>query len=89
MFSNQDLVQGRIHNYRHMQERRIVFQLGITYDTPPGKVEAVPTILREVVEAHENVRFDRAHFKEFGPSRRFLEQGIAFAFPSQTLYLAR
>jgi small-conductance mechanosensitive channel len=66
IFANNDLLQSRIRNYKRMRERRIVFPVGVTYDTPRAMLEAIPGLLRESVETQENVRFDRAHFKDFG-----------------------
>ncbi len=33
---------------------------------PYDKLAAIPHMIREIIESRENVRFDRAHFKEFG-----------------------
>ncbi len=65
---NGDLLGSRIRNYKRMQERRIVFAFGVTYDTPAEKLERIPGIVRAVVEAQDDTRFDRAHFKGFGAS---------------------
>lgn len=66
IFSNNDLLKSRIRNYKRMQERRIVFGIGVTYDTPAAQLQAIPDLLRQAIEAQETVRFDRAHFKGFG-----------------------
>jgi small-conductance mechanosensitive channel len=117
VFSNSDLLQSRIRNYGRMEERRAIFSIGVTYDTVPEKVERIPNILREIIEARGNTRFDRSHFKEFGDFallfetvyymlvpdyaaymetqqainleilRRFQDEGIEFAYPTQTLLL--
>lgn len=63
IISNTDLLSGRIHNYKRMQERRIVFSLGVLYETPAAKLRAIPALIRGIVEAQEQTRFDRAHFK--------------------------
>ncbi len=68
VFANNDLLQSRIRNFKRMQERRIVFSVGITYETSRDKIGGVAAILREAVEQQEALRFDRAHFKQFGPS---------------------
>jgi small-conductance mechanosensitive channel len=60
--SNADLLKSRIRNYKRMQERRVVFSLDVTYDTPPEKVERIPAMVREVIEAQPIARFDRSHF---------------------------
>lgn len=66
--ANSDLVKSRIHNFKRMHERRIVVVLGVTYDTPPEKLERIPEILKGIIEAQEQARFDRAHFRSFGDS---------------------
>lgn len=66
IFANGDLLQSRIQNYKRMSERRIVFPFGVVYGTPPEKLAAIPVMVQEIVEAQEQTRFDRAHFKAFG-----------------------
>jgi len=38
VFSNGDLTNSRIQNFRRMKRRRIVFNFGVTYDTPLEKL---------------------------------------------------
>ena len=66
--SNADMLSTRVRNFKRMVERRIAFTIGVTYDTPPEKVAAIPGMIREIVERQEQVRFDRSHFKEYGDS---------------------
>lgn len=68
VFSNADLTKARLRNYKFMQERRIVFKFGVTYDATPEQLEKIPLILREIIEGTEQARFDRAHFAAFGDS---------------------
>lgn len=68
VFSNSDMTSSRIHNYKKMQRRRIVFSVGVTYETPVEKVKMIPGLLKEIVESEKKVDFDRAHFKAFGDS---------------------
>jgi len=68
IISNNDLLKSRIHNYKRMRERRVLFRIGIVYQTPVPLVEQIPALLREIIEAQDGVRFDRAHFHAFGPS---------------------
>lgn len=115
--ANNDLLQSRVRNYQKMQERRVVFALGVTYQTPPDKLERIPALIREAIEAQDDTRFDRAHFRTFGDfallfeavyyvlrpdynmmmdrqqainlaiARSFGDEGIDFAYPTQTIYL--
>lgn len=66
IFSNNDLLQSRIRNYKRMDERRVVFGFGILYETPLEKTKAVAGWVREIIEGRSGVRFDRSHFKGFG-----------------------
>ena len=42
VFSNGDLSDSRIHNFKKMQKRRIVFSVTISYDTPVSKLRKIP-----------------------------------------------
>ncbi|NCT55413.1 mechanosensitive ion channel family protein [bacterium] len=65
---NQTLTSSNVHNYKKMKERRIQFSFGILYETPVEKVKKVLQIIKEIVDAEDNDRFDRAHFNNFGDS---------------------
>lgn len=62
IISNSDLLGSRVRNYGRMQERRVVFGTSVTYETPIDLVEQIPALIREIVEAQPNTRFDRSHF---------------------------
>jgi small-conductance mechanosensitive channel len=66
VFSNGDLLSSRIQNFKRMDQRRVLFRIGVTYQTPRSALEAIPVRLRAIVESQESVRFDRAHFVEYG-----------------------
>jgi small-conductance mechanosensitive channel len=66
IFSNADLLKSRIRNFKRMYERRVVFSISIVYQTPIEKIEAIPLMIRRIIEDQGPVRFDRAHFKEYG-----------------------
>lgn len=68
VFSNKDLTSSRIRNYKRMQNRRIAFTLGVTYDTDAGALRSIPQIIKDIIEGIEDVTFDRTHFKEFADS---------------------
>lgn len=66
VFSNSDLLNSRIRNYGRMFERRVQFDIGVTYATRRDQLKIIPTIIREAVERQDKTRFDRSNFKEFG-----------------------
>ncbi len=73
VFSNSDLTSARIRNYGLMEQRRVLFSIGVTYDTPADTVERIPQMIREAVEAQDLTRFDRAHFSAYGDSSLDIE----------------
>jgi small-conductance mechanosensitive channel len=119
VFSNTDLLTSRIRNFGRMMERRVVFKVGVTYQTPAEKLEAIPGMIREAVEGQDKTRFDRSHFASYGDFsldfetvyyvlspdynlymdiqqainltifRRFANQDIEFAYPTQTLFVEK
>lgn len=119
VFSNTDLLSSRVKNYGRMNERRVLFRIGVTYQTSEDKLRDIPTMIREIVESLEMVRFDRAHFKNYGDFSlifevvyyvltreyamymdvqqainlalysKFVEEGIEFAYPTQTLFVEK
>src|SRR5690606_5672775 len=106
------------HNFKKMLERRIVFKLGVVYQTKHEQLKAIPGYIKEIVEGIEGARFDRSHFSGYGNFsldfetvyfieeqdyniymdrqqelylaifRKFEEEGIVFAYPTQTLFMA-
>lgn len=87
VLSNSDLLSSRIRNYKRMAERRIVFPLGVTYDTPREKLEEIPAMVREAVEARDNARFDRCHFKSFGDFSLNYETVYYVVVPDYAAYM--
>lgn len=66
VFSNTDLLSSRIRNFKRMYERRVVFSVGVVYETPVEKLQRVPEIIRQSILTQQQTRFDRAHFNTFG-----------------------
>ena len=42
ILSNTDLTSSRIKNYKRMQMRRVLFTLGVVYQTPLEKLKEIP-----------------------------------------------
>lgn len=72
VFSNSDLTSSRVRNYKRMQTRRIVFKVGVTYQTSFEKVQRIPVIIREILNKAD-VKADRVHFQSFGDSALIYE----------------
>jgi small-conductance mechanosensitive channel len=72
IFSNQDLLQSRIRNFKRMENRRVVVEFGVAYNTPLDDLEAIPEIVAGVVEGLTSddapVDYDRTNLTDFGES---------------------
>jgi small-conductance mechanosensitive channel len=68
IFSNSDLLASRVRNFKRMQERRVPFGFGVLYQTTPEQLEAIPPMIKAIIDGIDMARFDRAHFKGFGES---------------------
>jgi small-conductance mechanosensitive channel len=66
VFSNGDLLDSRIRNFKRMYERRVVFTIGVLYQTSYEHLIEIPKMIQSIIESQSQVRFDRAHFKEYG-----------------------
>lgn len=85
--SNADLLKSRIRNYKRMQERRVLFSLGLLYQSTPEQLEAVPGLVRAAVEAQSDTRFERAHLKGFGESSLDFEVVYYVTVPDYGRYM--
>lgn len=87
--SNTNLVNARIHNYKRMEKRRVVFTFGIPYNTPPEKVARIPVMLKEIILKQETTTFDRAHFSAFGQFSLTFEVVYYILSADYNLYMDR
>ena len=115
--SNRNLTESKVHNFKRLEKRRVLLNLGVTYDTSPGILESIPALVKEIIISKTDVAFDHANFIGFGSYslnfevvyfilsadfllflnrqqevnyeiyRLFESKKIAFAFPSQTLFV--
>lgn len=118
---NNMMATGAIENFSARPYIKFTSNLGVTYDTPPEKVEKAMAILHEIFDNHTGQKEDlppRIFFNSFNDCslnilvitwfhpgdfvqantwmsgcnleilRRFNAEGIDFAFPTSTTYLA-
>lgn len=65
IFSNSDLTNSRVRNYKRMDKRRVVFKLGVVYSTTSAQVREIPKIIENIIKNTPDTVFDRAHFFSF------------------------
>ena len=116
---NAELVKSVIQNFKRLQRRRVVFMIGVVYQTPADQLRRIPDMIQKIISPHEHTTFDRAHFKSFGDFslnfeivyyidstdfkvyvdthqsvcfkliERFEQEGIGFAYPTQTIFVEK
>lgn len=64
--SNKEITSGSIRNFKKMQNRRVIFPIGVTYNTPVEKLKKIPTLVKKIIGKNDGMVFERAHFKELG-----------------------
>ncbi len=87
IFSNNDLLKSRIHNYKRMFERRIVYGFGVIYQTPLEKLKLINNIISDIIKSQNQARFDRVHFKEYGDSSLNFEVVYFVTNPDYNIYM--
>lgn len=87
VMANASMISSTIQNYKRLQERRIVFEFGLSYDTPTEAVKKAPAIVEEVIKAQDQVRFDRAHLRGFGKEALEFECVYIVQDPGYNLYM--
>jgi small-conductance mechanosensitive channel len=87
IFSNKDLTDSRVRNYKVMAERRVVFRFNVTYDTPLEKLEQIPPFIKSIVTSMPETRFDRAHFFSYGDFNLIFEVVFYVLSPDYNKYM--
>ncbi|MEO8820782.1 MAG: mechanosensitive ion channel domain-containing protein [Ginsengibacter sp.] len=84
---NKDLTSSRVHNYKKMLRRRVVFSVGVIYQTTSEQMKKVPGIIKSIIDDTENATFDRSHFFAFGDFSMKFETVYYIESPDYTIYM--
>lgn len=68
IIGNANLTSARIHNFKRMERRRIVFAIDVEYNTPLAALKDIPVLLADLVKREPLTALDRAHFARFAES---------------------
>ncbi len=66
VISNRELTETRVHNYKKMKKRRVVFNFGVVYETSTEKLKKIPVLVKDIIDKIDVAQLDRVHFKAFG-----------------------
>ncbi len=83
---NSDLSKSRVRNYKSLQERRILFNFSVKYETPQADIEAIPGMVKEIIQSIAQTRFDRAHLMVLGESALQYEVVYFVLVPDYNIY---
>lgn len=87
VFSNTDLTDSRVRNYKIMEKRRVVFSLGVTYQTPLAQLREIPGVIQAIVQGIPGTAFDRAHFFSYGDFSLIFEVVYFVLSPDYNRYM--
>jgi small-conductance mechanosensitive channel len=87
--SNTDLTNSRVHNYKRMERRRVLFSFGVVYGTPASKLKRIPGLIKEIIESESGNTFDRAHFASYGDFSLNFEVVYYVTTPDYNIYMDR
>lgn len=65
---NADMVKSVIQNFKRLKRRRVVFSIGVVYQTSAEKLKKIPEHIKQIILQKENATFDRAHLTRLGSS---------------------
>jgi len=66
IISNKELTEARVQNFKRLEKRRALLNLGVIYETDREKLQKIPGMIKEIVSSVGETEFDRCHFKSFG-----------------------
>ncbi len=76
---NSNLVASRVRNLTRAAERRVVLTINVGQETPLPQLQKIAGLIRSLIEAHPDVRFDRSHFAKIA----------AASFDFEAVYVVR
>lgn len=68
VISNTNLLNKELHNMARLARRRNVLTIGVTYETPVDTLEAIPALVRRIVEQEDKCKLVRCGIASFGAS---------------------
>jgi small-conductance mechanosensitive channel len=87
IIGNGDLLKSRLRNFRRMYQRRALFNLDVTFDTPSAALAKLPKLIEQIVSKQPGVKFDRSHIASFGESAIRIETVYYVLDPDYKKYM--
>lgn len=87
VIGNANLMSSRIHNYKRMMRRRVLFTVDVEFQTPLETLKIIPELLGEIVRRQPLASLDRAHFAKFVESSFRFEIVYFVNVPEMNTYM--
>ena len=68
VMNNSALTNTAILNFADMARRRMIYSIGVTYDTTAEQMQEIPSLIKRIIDHVEHTEFNRCHFTEFADS---------------------
>lgn len=68
IFSNKDLLDSRVRNFKRMDQRRCEQIIGVAYETTSDQLRKIPQWIKEIIDLDPLLKFDRCNLIRFGAS---------------------
>lgn len=66
VLANSRITSAALHNFKRMERRRVLFSVGVTYQTSAALLKEIPGMVESAVKAQKGISFDRAHLASLG-----------------------
>lgn len=87
VFSNSNLTSSRVHNFKRMERRRVVFKFNVDYSTVNEEIKNIPIFLKRIISEYSEAVFDRSHFASYGESGLVFETVYYINTPDYNRYM--
>lgn len=87
IFSNKDLLESRVKNFKRMYERRAVLNFDVSYSTPLEKLKQIPQWVSDFVNQENLLRLERCHLANFDVSSLKYELAYWVKDPDYNKYM--
>ena len=64
VFSNSDLLESRIHNFRKLERRLVIINIGISPETPYEALQELPSLFKEIIQEQKDATVNRVNLSE-------------------------
>jgi len=87
ILTNGDIAKARVHNYKRMKNRTVVFTLKVAKNTSAEQLKLIPPLVGEIIKCQRDTRFDHAAFMAFGDYSFDFEVVYVIKSPDDTLFI--